>query len=255
MDRWLTLLSLIFIIGSCALSYQKLLKNSKSRYAFFGLLTAFTILTFVVGIRGEAQGACPIKDKGEVMIFFSWSLMLVYLLMGSLYRVSLMGLFTLPFAGGLLLLAITPSIYEPMPAVRIEQADPWLEAHASLYMLGYGILLLSSIASLMFITLNKRLKSKNLQGFIFEQMAPINTLTNSSSRLIIFALILLTIAMVAGYQIETPATEIKNWIGRLSWLAYLGLILIKSFRGLSPKNFAIANIVIFGFSLLAIQFV
>jgi len=205
--------------------------------------------------EGQAQGACPIKDKGEIMVFFAWSVMLIYLLMGSLYRVSLMGIFTLPFTGGLLLLAITPGIYQPMPLTPIAEADPWLEAHASLYILGYGVLLLSSIASFMFITLNKKLKSKNLQGVIFEHMAPINTLTSSSIRLIFLALILLTIAMVSGYQIETPTTEIKNWIGRLSWLAYLGLLLIKSSRGLCPKTFAITNIVIFVFSLLAIQFV
>jgi len=255
MDFWLTLLSIFFLGASSYFSYTKLTQQSKSGTPFWTLLLAFAIQTSVIGIRGEAQGACPIKDTGEILMFLAWSLLLVYLVMGTCYRISLLGFFTQPVAALLLIVALIPGVYQAMPAQPIEEANPWLEAHASLYILGYGVLLLSAISSLMFLLLNKKLKSRELSGALFKHMAPMNTLNTSSMRLIIFALLLLTVAMISGYQIEQTGTTIKNWIGRISWLGYLGFLLVANIKGIPPVKTAVTNLSIFAFSLLAISFV
>ncbi len=256
MDRWLTLLSLVLVVLGTYFGYRKVRSGSSTGASSFQWLLAACISQYlVISIRGKALGACPLHETSELLMFLAWSLMLVYLLMGSVYRVSLMGFFTMPFTALLLLISLLPGVYTPPAVERLAEVDPWLEAHASLYILAYGVLLLSSIASLMFLFINHQLKQKRLNGALFTQMAPLSTLVTSSLRLLIFAVILITIAMVAGYQVDVEQHELKNWIGRISWISYLGLIIVTYTRGLPPIKIALSNLLIFGFSLLAISLV
>jgi len=52
--------------------------------AWFRLQTAF------LSVRGHALGSCPITNLFEVLVFLAWSIALIYLLIGTTYRLSLM---------------------------------------------------------------------------------------------------------------------------------------------------------------------
>ena len=56
--------------------------------------------------RGHAIGRCPITNRFEVLVFMTWSMVLIYLVIGSSYRLSLMGAFTAPVASVLLFFAV-----------------------------------------------------------------------------------------------------------------------------------------------------
>ena len=56
----------------------------------------FILQTIFLFERGHAIGRCPITNYFELLVFMSWSMVLTYLLIGSTYRLSLMGAFTAP---------------------------------------------------------------------------------------------------------------------------------------------------------------
>ena len=58
--------------------------------------------------RGHALGRCPLTNLFEVFIFLSWSIVLLYLVVGTAYRLSLLGFFTSPLVFVLHFVALLP---------------------------------------------------------------------------------------------------------------------------------------------------
>src|SRR5438067_4469372 len=67
-----------------------------SRFNFSAISLGFVFQTAFLFSRGHALGRCPLTNLFEVFIFLSWSMVLLYLLIGTGYRLSLLGAFTSP---------------------------------------------------------------------------------------------------------------------------------------------------------------
>ena len=97
-DRlWLVLATLGYLAaafwGVYALGARRTVAN---RATFVLIGGAFVLHTIFLHQRGEAIGHCPITNLFETMAFFSWSLVLTYLVVGQAYRMSILGAFTAP---------------------------------------------------------------------------------------------------------------------------------------------------------------
>ena len=116
----------------CIYSAYSLASNKflTSRISFWAISVGFLWTTIFLFDRGHAIGRCPITNRFEVLVFMTWSMVLIYLVIGSSYRLSLMGAFTAPVASVLLLLALA---FAPagQPEARRIKVNPWLEAHTS----------------------------------------------------------------------------------------------------------------------------
>src|ERR1700679_6602 len=66
------------------------------RWTFLLLAAAFASHTLFLHQRGQEIGHCPITNLFETLAFFSWSLVLTYLVVGPAYRMSILGAFTAP---------------------------------------------------------------------------------------------------------------------------------------------------------------
>src|SRR5271168_2469319 len=97
------------------------------RITFLAICAGFLFTTIFLFDRGHAIGRCPITNRFEVLVFMTWSMVLIYLVIGSSYRLSLMGAFTAPMASALLFFAIALAPGEPV--ARRMPVNPWLEAH------------------------------------------------------------------------------------------------------------------------------
>ena len=89
------------------------------------------------------------SNRFEVLVFMTWSMVLIYLVIGSTYRLSLMGAFTAPVASALLLLAV--SLSPDDLATRKIRVNPWLEAHTSFSMVACGAFALACVAGVMYL--------------------------------------------------------------------------------------------------------
>src|SRR6478672_12469611 len=110
-DRaWVELALISYLMGFAYSIYSLgASKHVTSRTTFWAICAGFVFTTIFLFDRGHVIGRCPITNRFEVLVFMTWSMVLIYLVIGSSYRLSLMGAFTAPVASALLFLAISVS--------------------------------------------------------------------------------------------------------------------------------------------------
>ena len=218
-----------------------------------GMLLGFALHTFFLYLRGLSIGHCPLTNLFEVLVFLSWSVVLSYLLLGPLFRVSPLGAFTAPLALLINLFALsiasidTPRALPPMGWM--------LEMHAALSLLAYGALGLAAIAAAIVILSNHFLKTHSLPPLIF-RLPPLGVLETAHTRVCFLGVLLLTFGLGFGflasiYQPTTLQTDyVKITWSLLVWLTYAAMLTLKASSWLSPIRFAWATVAIYSFVLL-----
>lgn len=240
MVHWI-LLSICILAGAATgIGAICLWKGKKSRVTFALMSATFIAECAFLYMRGEERGKCPLGDWGEILLFIAWSLNLFYLLIGSTYRVSLLGFFSTPFVMILSAVALVPGVLEP-DVVRMdsELIDPWGELHAALAVLSYGALALAMVAAVMFLALDKKLKGKDLRGGLFQSLPPVFELTTLSRRLLWLGLTILSGGIFSSFLMEDFASHASHlWAAIGVWLAYCIFLLWAHFKGMTPRAFA-----------------
>lgn len=115
------------------------------------LLVGFHCHMIVIGQRWMLAGRPPLSNMFETLIFFSWCIVLVYLIVELKYKIRVLGagaslaaLLSLAYAT-----LVFPGTIEPlMPAL---QNNFWLTIHVTLCFLGYAALGISYLAALIIL--------------------------------------------------------------------------------------------------------
>lgn len=198
-------------------------KFRPGRFNFFAIAAGFALQTAFLYFRGQQVGRCPITSSFEILVFLSWSIALAYLVVGTTYRISLLGAFTSPLVFGLQLFAL---LLPSAPAVRKSgPPDGWLELHASTSLVAYGVLALACVAAIMFLAQERQLKMR-VPGSLFHLLPPITTLADAMRRLLWFGVIMLSVGILAGFFIGTPIGRLKSGASIVVWLAYAGILFL-----------------------------
>jgi HemX protein len=219
------------------------------RITFWAICAGFLFTTIFLFDRGHAIGRCPITNRFEVLVFMTWSMVLIYLVIGSSYRLSLMGAFTAPVASALLFIAVGLTRSEPV-ARRIK-VNPWLEAHTSFSMVACGAFALACIAGVMFLVQERQLKTRQPSSMFF-RLPPITALSVANSRLLSLGFTLFTVGLVAGFLIGDRVNWVQAGWSILVWCVYGGIIVARMRHAMAAKWVAALSIV--AFSLLLSTF-
>lgn len=225
MERYLLAGSTFFYLLAFAYSLLQLGagKFRPGRPNLWAIVVGFLLQTAFLYLRGCAAGRCPITSSFEILVFLSWSIALAYLVVGTAYRLSLLGAFTAPLVFGLQLAAL---LLPSAPAVqRPGSPEGWLELHASTSLVAYGVLALACVAGVMFLVQERQLKMR-VPGSIFHLLPPITTLAEAMRRLLWFGVGLLSVGIVAGFFVGTPVGLIKSGASLLVWLVYAGILFL-----------------------------
>lgn len=228
----------------------------RSRWTVWWMVGAFLCQLGYLGIRGEMRAACPLRSIAEIAVFLAWSLTLFYLLVGPMYRISLLGVFSAPLVAAFQGFALLPGKLDPTPE-RVIATTAWGETHSAMSVLGYGALALAAVAGVMFLVLDHKLKEHLLKGGLFRNLPPVRELLVSLQRLLWLGMFLLTIGLIAGILMphENPGAWKHVIAATVVWLAYLALMLVKQIRGLTGRKFAFGTVLIFILSLGVFAFV
>lgn len=250
MDKWMLIIATLLAAAAAVQGANYVRRGVRSRWTMVWMLLSFLAQMSLLGMRGEMRGACPLGDTGEILIFSAWSLTMLYLMVGSVFRLSLLGVFTAPLVAFLLGVAVIPGMMDPNPE-HIDHVDAWHEAHAAFSVLAYGALGLAAVAGVMFLLLNQRLKEANMENGLFKNLPPVRELTRVVRRLLVLGFFILTLGLVCGLVMEKPQGMGKHLIMALcQWLAYAVLLVIEWRRGMPPRILTWAAVVLFVFSLL-----
>lgn len=167
-----------------------------SRLNFFAILSGFLFQTLWLSQRGQQLGRCPLTNAFEVLIFLAWSMVLLYLVVGTSYRLSLLGAFTSPLVF-LFQLGAMLMVPDVLASPRGE-ANPWLEIHAAISVIAYGAFALAGVAGVMFLVQERQLKTRQLHT-IFHHLPSIHDLAIANGRLLFVGFGLLAVGIGAGF--------------------------------------------------------
>ena len=215
------------------------------------ILGGFALLTLDLWSRGQMQGSCPINSLFNVLVFICWSILLIYLVVGSAYRLSLLGAFTSPLVFFVLLFAQLGPVGTTVQA-RLDH-NPLIQLHAALSLVAYGAFALAAVAGLMYLVQDRQLKTRNA-GALLYNLPPITDLGVANARLIRLGFGLLTAGFVAGFAAGhiggTHVNSLKFLASALIWAGYGAILVMRKIHRLPPRRTAAASMIVFGAALL-----
>lgn len=252
-DLYLIISTLIFLAGFIlAIISLRSGRKGEVRLNFWLAIAGLVLQSLFLKERGELHGRCPITNGAEVLVFICWSVVILYLALGRAFRLSLLGVFSMPLVFAFQLIAII-SLAMSDPGPRPPQTlDPWLELHAAMSLLAYGAFGLAGIAGIMYLVQDRQLKSHE-PGELFYSLPPIRYLADAIQRLLIIGTTMLTIGILAAFFMEQFPDALHLVVSGAVWLVYTALLVVNFSRHLSPKPLSVASIVAFGFALITLS--
>lgn len=251
-DRlWLFIATLGYLAsagwGLYALGAQRPVAN---RWTFLLIAAGFASHTVFLHQRGEAIQHCPITNLFETLAFFSWSLVLTYLVVGPTYRMSILGAFTAPvvFLINFFALAAAGQIDLPGP----ERHLGWqLELHATLALLGMGVLGIAALASVAYLIQERQLKRRALTPW-FYTLPNVGRLELVQQQVLVWGFIIFSAGAILGFFI--PHQGYADWVkiawSGVVWTLYAVLVVVLGLGRLSHKKTALVSVGGYVFILL-----
>lgn len=226
-----------------------------SRALMFTLvLVGFALQTSGLYLRGLQVGGCPLSTPMELIQFVVWSQVVVYLLVGPAFRMSLLGFFSSGLAAALSILSLAPGGLDEGPRM-MSFASPWLEAHAALALFSYGVFAVLALTSLMYLLQSLGLQHKRTRG-LFTFLPPIVQLEAMNRRLLFVGASVLTVSLLLGavYWLGEPelVTTKKLLFTVALWVGYATVLGLRLGQWLVARRFAWTCVVLFLFALLTL---
>jgi ABC-type uncharacterized transport system permease subunit len=220
-----------------------------SRLNLFAILTGFLFQTAFLTLRGQELQRCPLTNLFEVLIFLCWSMVIFYLLIGSAYRLSLLGAFTSPLVFVIQLIALL--LPATPPVLGRPPASAWLELHAALSVVSYGAFALACVAGVMYLAQERQLKTHHIHS-VFYHLPSIRDLAVANRRLIFAGFGLFTVGLLAGWMHGAAHVPLLRIVSVLIWLLYGFVLVATLWHRISPKRVALLSIIAFCVVLLTL---
>ncbi|MGJ8655001.1 MAG: cytochrome c biogenesis protein CcsA [Akkermansiaceae bacterium] len=219
----------------------------RTRWTILLMLLSFGCQLMWLGMRGEQRASCPLMDSGEIWVFLAWSVSLFYLIVGSAYRVTLLGMFSAPVVAVMLGAALLPGMLDASPVAKTN-VDYWGEMHSAVSVLSYGALTLGAISAVMFLVLDRLLKTRDTSSGLFKKMPPLHTLVGSVVRLTVIGVSFLTVGLVCGFMMPSHGGA-HFWVAAFVWVSYALMLGMWFVRGMTSKKMSVVVVVLYVASL------
>ncbi len=251
-DRlWLFLATLGYLAsagwGLYALGSQRTHAN---RGTFFLILVAFAFHTIFLQARGAAIQHCPITNLFETLAFFSWSLVLTYLVVGPTYRMSILGAFTAPVVFLINFFALAAAEQIDIPG-KLPHLGWQLELHATLALLGLGVLGVAALAGVAYLIQERQLKRHVLTSW-FYALPNVGKLESAQQGVLVWGFTIFSAGAILGFFIphHGPDDWVKIAWSAVVWCLYAALVVVLALGRLSHKKTALLSVAGYVFILL-----
>lgn len=240
-----------FLFGITALLRQKSYPKS---VMFALLLSGFIFQSLGLNLRGVQVKGCPMGNLLEISQFISWSLVLLYFIVGTAFSLRLLGLFTAGLASCISIISLLIPGWDA-PYSTETNVNPWIELHASLAIFSYAIFAIVALVSTMFLIQQHGLKKKQFKG-LYKYLPSVQILDLVAKRLLIIGVIVLSAALLFGvvFWISYPERVpfLKLLPTCLLWLGYLSVMILRIRKKLVTRKHAIASIALFIFAIASL---
>lgn len=219
----------------------------------FAALIAHTIAGILRWVESYKLGFghAPFSNLYESLIFFAWTIILLYMIVEWRTKNRTLGAFATPLA----FLAMAYASFSPNINSRIQPLIPalksnWLISHVITCFLGYAALGLSFALSLMYIL--KRMDTKDRKNIFLKLIPNKSILDDLNYQMVILGFLMLTLGIITGSVWAHSAWgsywswDPKETWSLITWLIYATVIHSRLVRGWKGKKIAILCII--GFS-------
>ena len=200
----------------------------------------------------------PVINIFESMFFLVWCILLLFIIVNLMYKLSSVLAFLMPFVTAFSIWSIWfigNDLTMPNDLQKF-----WLVAHIVPTFFGYAAFAIAFIASIMYITQQKQLRSK-MGGSLLIHLPSLEGLDRLIWMTLSFGFPLITLGLVFGFVwIRSSNLLGENWFfdpkvvfGIVAWLVYAALLHIRMFASFHGKKVAILTIV--GFVIIIFTFV
>jgi len=253
---WLWAAAICYAVAFSLAVASVLRKRPHSRTVLFAIVAfGFILQTTGLYVRGIEVGGCPLGNKFEIIQFLVWSATVLYLFIGPVFRLTLLGFFTSGLATILAFVSLLVPSWDSARRDSLFSDNPWIEFHAAIGILSYGAFGLLAITSAMYILQNFSLKKRRFSG-LFRFLPSIVALEQIKLRLLWLGLVLLTLSLGVGYyyflQNQEAVDPLKLRTIGLVWLGYVMILVLRQVGILRSSLLAWTCIFLFGLLLLTL---
>jgi cytochrome c-type biogenesis protein CcsB len=244
-----------FIYFFCFLGYLILLVTGRQifgRIATYLTMATFAGHTIAIVFRWVESyqlgiGHAPLSNLYESLIFFSWTIILLYLIVEMRTASKSIGAFATPIAFLSLAYAsfsnnIKDSIQPLVPALQ----SNWLTAHVMTCFFGYAAFALAFGLSLMYLI--KKSEILNPNSRFYNLIPDAGTLDELTYQMVVIGFLMLTLGIITGSVWAHSAWgsywswDPKETWSLITWLVYAALLHGRMIRGWKGKRLATLSI-------------
>ena len=242
----------IYLLGFVGYLVYATSKNGRVGKVSTGLLTA-GLLFHSLGLifrwmetHQTGYGYVPLSNMYESLIFFSWTIVLIYLILETKYQQKVIGLFVTPFAFlAIALTSIIPGVNAKItPLVPALQSN-WLTIHVTTCFLGYASFAVSFGISLLYLIGEK--KGTKRSGTTW--LPSPSVLDEINYKAIVIGFPLLTLGIITGAAWANYAWgsywtwDPKETWSLITWFVYAAFLHARVTRDWRGRKAAILSLV------------
>ncbi len=207
-------------------------------------------------------GHAPLSNFYESLVFFSWSILLLYGIILWRYRFHLLGVLLAPLAFTLLAYAAYLNQDDIQPLIPALQSY-WLTIHVITCFIGYAAFAVSCCVSFFYLTAGKWGDLPSLTQMEKEVLPAEELLDEINYRAIVFGFSFLTLGIISGAAWANEAWgsywswDPKETWSLITWCIYAAFIHARMVRGWRGNRAAILSIMGFGaviFTYIGVNF-
>jgi cytochrome c-type biogenesis protein CcsB len=229
---------------------------------FATVLTIIGLLTHTAGIGMRwlesyqmGIGHAPLSNMYESLVFFAWSIVLLYLVVEFIYKNKVIGAFAVPFAfASMAYASLSPEFSSRInPLVPALQSN-WLIAHVFTCFIGYAAFAVACGTGIMYLV--KSLDKSDSSDTILGSLPSLKVIDDITHKIILFGFLWLSAGIISGAVWANSAWgtywswDPKETWSLITWFIYASALHARFTRGWGGKR--IAWIAILGF--LAVVF-
>jgi cytochrome c-type biogenesis protein CcsB len=265
-----------------------------NKIGFNSILFSNIFISIILAWRWIENGYFPLSNLYESLLFFTWGMTVITLILESTTSLNLVGAVVSPlslFVIGFATLSLPDGMQKAAPLVPALKSN-WLMMHVSIMMLSYSTLIIGSLLSIVFLFLTKgknitlkgnsignlnfqtsslelgddytkRVTADNYNGILGNKLSLLESLDNLSYRIIGLGFPLLTIGIISGAVWANEAWgsywswDPKETWALITWLvfaAYLHTRITKSWQGKGPAILASVGFIVVWICYLGVNF-
>lgn len=251
---WLRVAVALYAAGLAHAILVALHRSSRILPLAMGAFTVGVVLHLVALVELTVSlGHLPLDNFFESMSVCAFLIAALFLFVYWRYDFTSLAVFLFPLV---FVMALIGAMEIPVPGWTSTQVrDAWLMVHVLLVLVGYAALLLTAVASIVYLMQERRLKGKRRLG-VFEKLPPLGTLDTIITQAMGFAFVFITLSVVVGSTwafIESGTRWIgdaKIGISMLTWGFYLVMIFLRTSAGWRGRKAAVLVLTVVGCSAI-----